>query len=270
MRRLCRKRRHLKLALTITVLLYCLAFSNRVSAVTSYQLHSPDNRIQVIVRVDEQISYDVTVNGKLLLQNSTISLNVDHHALGKNAKVDAVKTDAVDRTVEPVVKQKFAKIQEHYNELRLSLTGNFSLTFRAYNEGVAYRLETSLPQTEIKVYSEEANLNFGDNYAVYYPREESFFSHNEREFVQLPLNQIAANSLASLPAVLVAPDHVKLVVAESDVDDYPGLWLHGNTNNSLTAVFPPYPFQDDFIRNSKLKIHMMGGGGWAARILPQR
>jgi len=231
--------------LFLLVLLHCPAFSNHVSAATSHRLNSPDNRIQVTIRVAERITYDVTVNGKLLLQNSTISLNVDHHTLGKDARVNAVKTDAVDRTIEPVVKQKFAKIRERYNELRLSLAGNFALTFRAYNEGVAYRLETSLAQTEIKVYAEEATFNFAADYNVYYPLEESFFSHNEREFIQRPLTQITANSLASLPAVVTGPDHIKLVVAESDVDDYPGLWLHGNANNSLTAVFPPFPLKEE-------------------------
>jgi alpha-glucosidase len=37
---------------------------------------------------------------------------------------------------------------------------------------------------------------------------------------------------------------VKLVVAESDVDDYPGLWLHGNSNNSLEATFPPVALKE--------------------------
>src|SRR5215813_2671867 len=209
------------------------------------ELRSPDKRIQVTVHVGERISYDVSVNGKTVLQDSTISLDVDHQKLGTNVKLDAVKTDAVDRMIEPAVKQKFAKIREHYNELKLTFAGNFGLTFRAYNEGVAYRLETSLPQTEIKVFGEEAVLNFAGNYTVYYPKEESFFSHNEREFVQLSLNQIGADSLASVPAVVVGPDRLKLAIAESDVEDYPGLWLHGNSNNSLTAVFPPYPLKEE-------------------------
>ena len=62
------------------------------------------------------------------------------------------------------------------------MDGNYAVVFRAYNEGVAYRLETSLPQTEVKVYSEESSFNFPDDYNVYYPQEESFFSHNERTY----------------------------------------------------------------------------------------
>jgi alpha-glucosidase len=232
----------LKFALAIPALLVCLGAA---SAATSHDLYSPDKKIQVTVHVDERIAYDVRVNGKPVLQNSTISMDVDHHILGKNAKVTATNTNTVDRTIEPAVKQKFAKVREHYNELRLSFDGNFTVTFRAYNEGVAYRFETSLPQAEVKVYADEASFNFAGNYNVYYPLEESFFSHNEREFVQLPLNKISTSSLASLPAVVIGPDQVKLVVAESDVDDYPGLWLRGNANNNLNAVFPPYPLKEE-------------------------
>jgi alpha-glucosidase len=210
---------------------------------TTHELRSPDNRIVVTVHVDDRITYDVRVNGNLVLQDSKISLDVDHQKLGHDAKVEAVKNDTVDRVIEPPVKLKFAKIDERYNELKLSFTG-FAVSFRAYNEGVAYRFETSLPQPEVKVYGEEATFNFAANYNVYYPKEDSFFSHNEREFIQLPLAKIEDKSIASLPAVVVAPDRVKLAIAESDVDDYPGLWLHGNSNNSLTATFPPVPLKE--------------------------
>lgn len=218
-------------------------FFSSVFAGTSHELRSPDGRIVVTVRVGDRIRYDVRVNGNLVMQDSTLSLDVDHQKLGHDAKVEAVKNDAVDRVIEPPVKLKFAKIPERYNELRLSFTG-FALTFRAYNEGVAYRFETSLPQTEVKVYGEEATFNFAGNYNVYYPKEDSFFSHNEREFVQLPLDKIEDKSIASLPAVVVGPDRMKLAIAESDVDDYPGLWLHGNSNNSLTATFPPVALKE--------------------------
>ena len=213
------------------------------SPVLAHELRSPDGKIVVTVRAEQQISYDVSVNGNKVIENATLSLDVDHQKLGSGAKLVSVKNDTVDRAIEPPIKVKSAKIREHYNQLRLSFT-NFAVTFRAYNEGVAYRFETSLPQSQVKVYGEEAVFNFASNYNVYYPKEDSFFSHNEREFIQLPLNKIAADALASLPAVVVAPSGVKLVVAESDVDDYPGLWLHGNANNSLAATFPPVALKE--------------------------
>ncbi len=243
----------MKLSLALAAL---FVFFSSVFADTSHELRSPDKRILVTVRVGDRIRYDVRVNGNLVMQDSTLSLDVDHQKLGHDATVEAVKNDTVDRVIEPPVKLKFAKIPERYNELRLSFT-KFSLTFRAYNEGVAYRFETLLPQREVKVYGEEATFNFAGNYNVYYPKEDSFFSHNEREFLQLPLDKIEDKSIASLPAVVVAPDRVKLALAESDVDDYPGLWLHGNSNNSLTATFPPVPLKEtvpDRTRDRDIKV----------------
>jgi alpha-glucosidase len=83
--------------------------------------------------------------------------------------------------------------------VRLEMEGNYAVVFRAYNEGVAYRFETALSSLQEKIYSEEVSLNFAGDYYVYYPKEDSFFSHNEREFLYLPLKDIAPISLASCP-----------------------------------------------------------------------
>ena len=163
--------------------------------------------------------------------------------LGQNAKLDTAKNDTVDRIIEPPVKVKSAKIREQYNELR-ALVHELRSYFPCLQRRRRLPLRNVAAAKRSQSYGEEATFNFASNYNVYYPKEESFFSHNEREFIQLPLNQIAANSIASLPAVVSGPDRVKLVVAESDVDDYPGLWLHGNSNNSLTAMFPPVPLKE--------------------------
>ena len=156
-------------------------------------------------------------------------------------------------SLEPVVRQKFAKIHESYNELRLEMDGNYAVVFRAYNEGAAYRLETSLPQGEVKVYEEEASFNFPDNYTVYYPQEEGFMSHNERLYLPVKLASIAPTAIASLPAVVDA-NGVKVAIAESDVEDYPGLWFKGSSGNGLASTHPPYPLQEKLDTDRNLKV----------------
>ena len=123
---------------------------------TSYSLLSPDKRIEVKIRTGDRFQYDVLFKGTPLLENSTFSINIDHNTLGLQPKVKATKERSYDGVLEPAVRQKFARIREHYNELRLTMDGNYSVVFRAYNEGTAYRLETSLPQPEVKVYGEES------------------------------------------------------------------------------------------------------------------
>jgi len=219
-------------------------------AQSSYSLRSPDQRIELRIRAADRLIYDVLLNGTLLLQNSTLSININHVNLGAQPRVRTTKQRSENREIISPVPQKSARIREHYNELKLEMEGDYSVVFRAFNEGVAYRFETSLAAKEAKVYAEEARLNFAGDYNVYYPKEDSFFSHNEREFLNLPLKQITSTTLASLPAVVVTNNSVKIAIAESDVEDYPGLWLRGASSNALEAVFPPYPLKEELRKNS--------------------
>jgi len=224
-----------------------ILYTNKASAslASSYDLSSPNGHIQIKIQAGERITYDIVVNSKTVIRNAALSLDIDHTNLGANPKVNGTKNDSVERDIQCPVPQKSAKIHEAYKELRLEMAGNYAVVFRAYNEGVAYRFETTLPQNGVKVYNEDVSLNFAGDYNVYYPKEESFFSHNEREFLYFALKDIPATSIASLPAVVDTRDGVKLIIGESDVDDYPGLWLHGNSNNSLSGTFPHYPLKED-------------------------
>jgi alpha-glucosidase len=119
----------------------------------------------------------------------------------------------------------------------------YAVVFRAYNEGAAYRFETSLREDKAKIYGEEAALNFPSDFVVYYPQEDSFYSHNERKYLPQHLSEIAPQFIATLPAVVEIGGGAKLAIAESDLDDYPGLWLRGTGGNGLAATFPQYPLQ---------------------------
>ena len=232
------------------LLLATFCFVESAAAQSNYSLRSPDQRIEIRVRTADRVSYDVLLKGNLLLQNSTLSININHANLGAGPRVKAAKQRSENREIISPVPQKSARIREHYNELKLEMEGDYAVVFRAFNEGVAYRFETSLAASEAKVYGEEVRLNFAGDYKAYYPKEDSFFSHNEREFLNLPLKQIAPTSLASLPAVVVTDKGVKLPIAESDVEDYPGLWLRGANDNALEAIFPPYPLKEELRKNS--------------------
>jgi alpha-glucosidase len=222
-------------------------------AQTGYSLRSPDKRIEVKIRTDERLKYDVLLNGKTLLRDCTLSINIDQKTLGLQPKVKEAKERSYDQWIEPPVRQQFARLHENYNELRLEMEGGYTVAFRAFNEGVAYRLETSLPQSEVKVYNEEVSLNFADNFKVYYPQEEGFFSHNERIYAPRSLKEITSEAIATLPAVVDA-DGVKIAVAESDIEDYPGMWLRGTGGNGLSITFPPYPLKETLEKDRDYKV----------------
>jgi alpha-glucosidase len=226
----------------------------RAAADTNYVLVSPDNRIEARIRVANRITYDVSFDGKPLMENAALALNVDKKKLGENPQVTSTRKDAVDRVLEPVVRQKFAKIRERYNELRLDFAGGYAVVFRAYPEGVAYRFEISLGGNDVKVYSEDAIFRFASDQKVYFPEEESLFSHNERKYLPRRLREIPAAAFATLPAVVDAGEGVKLAVAEAGVEDYPGLWLRGTGDSALAATFEPYPLREELEKDRDLKV----------------
>jgi alpha-glucosidase len=238
----------------VLVVLTAVAMSGGVRAAqTSFALRSPDNKIEMRIRTAKGIRYDVLYGGRAILQDCTLTLDADHKKLGAEVKVTKSRESAQDRVLEPVVRQKFAKIRENYKELRIEFDGGYAVTFRAYNDGAAYRFETSQPTAEVKIYGEEMNLNFTSNYVVFYPTEESFFSHNERKYLPQHLGDIAPEFIATLPAVIDA-DGTKVAVAESDVEEYPGLWLHGTGGNGLAAAFPPYPLKEKLERDRDVRV----------------
>ena len=234
--------------------LFAFLWAGDALAQSSYDLRSPNDRIEIRIRTAERIRYDVLLKGKVLLENCTLSLDIEHKEFGIQPKLLEAKQRRYDQMVEPVVRQKFAKIRDNYNELRLNIQDGYAVVFRAYNEGAAYRFETSLPQQQMKVYGEEARFNFPGNFVVYYPQEDSFFSHNERKYLPQHLSEITTAFIASLPAVVDVGDGAKLAIAESDVDDYPGLWLRGTDGNSLRATFEPYPLKTKLERDRDLRV----------------
>jgi alpha-glucosidase len=237
------------------ILLIAFLASTTLIAQSSYDLKSPDNRIEVRIRTSGQLRYDVLLRGNVLLENSTLSLDVEHKKLGVQPKVTGAKQRSNDQMVEPVVRQKFAKIRDHYNELRLTLDGGYAVTFRAYDEGVAYRFETTLPDKQVKIYGEEGNFNFPSNFIVYYPQEDTFYSHNERKYLPQHLSEVLPAFIATLPAVIDVGRGAKLAIAESDLSDYPGLWLEGAAPQfGLKATFPPYPLKEQQTSDRDYKV----------------
>jgi alpha-glucosidase len=209
----------------------------------------------VVVRAAPDLAYDVTYDGKPLLVDARLSLDVDHRRLGAAPRMTGDKRQSVDRRFAPDVRLKAETIVERYNELRLECDGGFAVTFRAYDEGVAYRFETALPAAQVKVFGEEAVFRFAADAPAFFPNEgKTFFSHNEQHYKPVPLSRIPAGELATLPVVVETPAGPKVAIAEADIESYPGLWLRATGAPALAAAFPPYPLEEKATRDRDVKV----------------
>ena len=53
---------------------------------------------------------------------------------------------------------------------------------------------------------------------------------------------------------MVDVNGVKVAIAESDIENYSGLWLKGTGGNGLAATHPPYPLQETLDTDRNLKV----------------
>ena len=234
-------------------ILYCifaaftgiLLMSNPLLA-DHYELLSPDGMIRVEVETGDILEYAIFYDNMQIIVPSEISLHTEKHGVfGIKTRVKSVKRRSVDQIQIPVVKQKSAEVREQFNEMKILFKGNYSLCFRAYNEGVAYRWESSIKDGLIIV-SEEANFSFAKNYMSWFPEEESMFSHQEREYLQLPLEEITYERFASTPMLVDIAGGPKVVISEADLQDYPGMFMQGaNTAWTLKGKYPRVVLEED-------------------------
>ncbi|MBC7187539.1 MAG: glycoside hydrolase family 97 protein, partial [Calditrichaeota bacterium] len=223
-----------------------LALSTGSAKARQVALLSPDRRTQVVVDVGQVITYSVRHNGREILSPSPISLTLgDGTVLGSRPALRRTRQHEIKQVIRPVVMEKSAEILDHCHELVLEFQGGFSLVFRAYNDGVAYRFVTQLPG-EIVVKAEQATFRFPADCMTYFPEEESFFSHSERLYLHIPLSQITPDRFCSLPALVEIPNGPKVAITESDLEDYPGMYLTGSKDwtNALVGLFPHYVLED--------------------------
>lgn len=228
----------------------------------NYQVSSPDGHITVSVTVGENISYTVSRDGQTLIAPSTISMNLsDGIVFGQNDKVRKTMRSSFDETF-PTVAYKKAEVRDNYNQILLNFK-EFSLIFRAYDDGVAYRFVSNLDKKKTyEVISEQAEFNFGEDRQAFIPYvnsgaktvEGQFFNSFENTYTVQNLSQWRKDRLAFLPLVVAADDGVKILITEADLANYPGMHVIGTEgSNSLKGTFAPYPKVIEQGGNNKLQ-----------------
>ena len=218
-----------------------------------YKVTSPDGKITVNVNVGTDIKWSATVDDKEVINSSKIAMTLDNgKVLGNSEKVKSARTSMLNEISRPVVANKRSEITDNCNILTISFSSGFSLQFRAYNDGVAYRFETFL-KDEIIVKNETSEYMFPAGSHSWYPLEESFMSHNERTFLYSSLDTIGKKHLASLPT-LFQVNGVNVLITESDIDDYPGMWLIGEGSGKISGTWSKYPDAEKLTRDRDLYV----------------
>jgi len=224
-----------KILSIVLVLCSLLVFSE------DYEVLSPDGNMKLTVSMTKNISWSVAYKGETVILPSIISMTItDDKVLGKNPLVRQTMNRVIDNTISPVVPTKYLSIHDHANELEIQFKGSYSVAFRVYNDGAAYRFITNL-NDKLLVLDEESIVNFPDQSNVFFPEESSFISHYERVYTDTLLQAINAGQFCSLPVLVTTANGVWVVISETDLFDHPNMFFYGTGKDALKATFPKVP-----------------------------
>lgn len=236
----------LNLLLTCT----CALFALSVQGQKQLLLSSPDGKLKSTITVGDKLTYDISCNGQQVLAPSPISATLDNGKVwGDKARLAKVTEKKNDTQIDAPF-YRSSCVRDYYNELTLRFKGDYSVVFRAYNDGVAYRF-VNHAKKPFCILNEEVDYRFPADVTASVPYVNAgkdgdyngqFHNSFENVYTTAPISQLNKERLMFLPLVVQATPEVKVCITETDLNNYPGLYLtNAKGSNSLSGIQAPYP-----------------------------
>ena len=233
----------------ITICALAVMTVSVMAAPKTYGLFSPNGKITVSVETGENLTYTLYHGEDLIIDKSEIQMVLTDGTVygGAQKKNPKVSMKAVDQKHVPVLYKK-SEIVDRCNEMTLKYK-DFSVVFRAYDEGVAYRFISHATEP-FKVKDELAEFNFAQEWNCWVPYVDSrtktdvgrFWSSFENTYNYLPVSKWDSKELVFLPFMADGPNGKKIVITEADLMNYPGMLLCNTDGDSkIENIFAPVP-----------------------------
>ena len=201
---------------------------------------SPDKQTTVSVTLSDRIYYDVVSHGETLLKQSVIGMQLSDRTLGANPVLKKKSVRNIKETVTPLFPLKFSQVDNNYTLLTLNMKGSYAVEFRIYDDGVAFRMTTSIPG-EIEVMQENTIFQLADDCNLVLQQPGGFKTGCEEEYSFVKSSEWKKEDRMTELPILIMGKNQKILLSEFDLYSYPGLFLKGNADNSLTATQPKAP-----------------------------
>lgn len=213
---------------------------------TVFTVSSPDGKTKITVNVEHSVTWSVSHGGTEVLAPSKIDMKVGGKDMATGQVVRRFNTTTVrDTVIAPFYKR--SQIPESYSQLEIVFKNGFGMLFRAYdNEGAAYRFFSNFLSKGELINSEVAEFNFNKDYTLYAPYSgndgKPFATSFESRYDVTSLAKLNPAKTAFSPVLVCLDGGLRLVITESDLESYPGMFLEkGAKANSLRGKFAPAP-----------------------------
>lgn len=220
----------------------CLCAFAEAQKPSAYELSSPDSRLTLTVETRDRLQYSLKQgDASVILPSAIRMMMADGCVWGEKGEVIGTSITATCEKVYPVT-GNHRELTNHYNELSLKFKQGYSVIFRMYNEGMAYRFCGNEPvQDSLVVVTEEASFQLADNPSVILPETNNFTAWEVSNVLYDHVSAIDENKYGLTPTLFTNKElGVRVVVAESDLNNYPGMYLR-KEQNGMKGFWAPYP-----------------------------
>ncbi len=221
--------------------------------------------------MEKTLNYRIYFNGESLLNPSAIDLILaNNQSFSFNNGIKSHSIKKVNGEIISPVPEKRKKISDNYNLLTIATRQPYQVEFRVYDDGVAYRFVTSFKDS-ITVANEVAEFNFPGTPSAYFPgihkRDDADIFHTSFEelYPLREVDSIANTELAYTPVLIVPLSNSKLAITESDLEDYPGMFLEGTGSSSFKGKFAPYPLEERLTEGDYPQLIVTKRAGYIAK-----
>ena len=206
------------------------------------KIASPNGKIAVTVSDNGgSLSYSTALDGKTLFTQNALAVKLEKKTLGAKAKINGVSKKAVKEVLKPVVPVKQSTINNDYTQATLTMKDNYKVEFRVFDNAVAYRFILNEIDS-VNVVEETFNLKPTEEMAVHFQPTSGWGTSSESPYVNCMLKEWQHNhDMSVLPMALSSTkEDLHLLISESDLRDYSGMFIRGNGEKScLSGVLVP-------------------------------
>ena len=223
----------------LSVFMILVAFVDAKAATES--VYSPDGRIRLEVSTGDTLRMSVFYGDEQVLLASPLCMQVQQEWLGVRPKVKNIQRKTVSQIIKNVVPVKNAVTPDEAQQLTMRFAGNFSVEFRVYNNGVAYRFVLD-KKGKVDITNELMTLRFPAASKAHLSKARGFWTSYEEPYTHETLADYQPqDDMTHLPVLMETARGTKMLLSESDVRDYPAMFLKSTGNDGLTTVFPKSP-----------------------------
>jgi len=232
------------------------AFSSLLSfntiAQQSYLLYSPDSSIRLEVAAKEKLSWHLYSGKELLIHSSNIDLQLkDQKRLSGKLIISSHRYTKANETIIVPVPYRKKTIIDKYNQLELIFKEPFSVQFRLYNDGMAYRIGTRFKDSVI-IENENALFEIEGDAAIWFAHMDKrqnvdrFHTSFEAIYAKQNLSAIPDTMLTYAPVTVSLANSYHLAISDAGLFDYPGMFLQ-KKGNGLQGLFAPFPAKEKLV-----------------------